>query len=55
MRELHGLALSQGIRDRFALLVTGVNPDPAQGSIPADLQEHSAAAVAEWMVDKWMS
>ena len=55
VRELHRLALSQGIRDRFAMLVTGVNPDPAQGSIPADLQEHSAAAVAEWMVDKWMS
>ena len=55
VRQLHEQALAQGLRDHFFLLLTGINPDPSQGSIPVDDQEHGAAAVAEWVVDAWKS
>ena len=55
VRQLHEQAQSLGLRDRFSLLVTGINPDPSQGVIPVDYQQHGAAAVAEWVVDAWNS
>ena len=55
VRRLHELALSEGLRDRFSLLLTGVSPEPPLDDIPVDFQEHSAAAVAGWMVDTWNS
>ena len=55
VRQLHEQTLTQGLRDHFSLLLTGINPDPSQGSIPVDYKEHGAAAVAEWVVDAWKS
>ncbi len=51
--RLHDLAVAEGMRDRFSLLMTGVNPGSLRAGLPTDCPEHSAAAVAEWMVDAW--
>ena len=55
VRQLHELAKAEGLRDSFSLLLSGINPEPSHGVLPLDYQEHSAAQVAEWVVNAWNS
>jgi methanogenic corrinoid protein MtbC1 len=51
--RLHEQAMAEGLRNQFALLMTGISPGRLKGSLPVDFEEYSAAAVAGWMVDAW--
>ncbi len=54
VRELEESAREQGLRDRFDLLISGAEMEREAGAPPlSDCGDHRAAAVAEWVVNRW--
>ena len=55
IRVLDKRARELGIRDRFSLLVSGAQLEHGGDDAVSDCPDHRAAAVAEWVVQRWMA